>query len=56
MCGRADGPQQQSRVPSGRRDLPVVTLLDRTYGHRFMGIYLEVRTAGVVEKDGEFVV
>jgi uncharacterized protein YcbX len=41
---------------TGRRDLPVVTLLDRTYGHRFMGVYLEVRTAGVVEKDGEFVV
>jgi uncharacterized protein YcbX len=41
---------------TGRRDLPVVTMLDRTYGHRFMGIYLEVRTAGVVEKDSEFVI
>jgi uncharacterized protein YcbX len=41
---------------TGRRDLPVVAMIDRTYGHQLMGIYLEVRTAGVVEKDSEFVV
>ncbi|MBP2324763.1 uncharacterized protein YcbX [Kibdelosporangium banguiense] len=40
---------------TGCRDLPVCTMIDRTYGHQFMGIYLEVRTAGVVEKDSEFV-
>lgn len=41
---------------TGRRDLPVVSMIDRTYGHQFMGIYLEVRTAGVVEKGSEVVV
>ncbi len=41
---------------TGRRDLPVVTMLHRTYGHQFMGIHLEVLTAGVVEKGGEVVV
>jgi uncharacterized protein YcbX len=41
---------------TGRRDLPVVTMIDRTYGHQFMGIHLEVLTAGVVEKGSELVV
>jgi uncharacterized protein len=41
---------------TGRRDLPVVTMIDRTYGHQIMGIYLEVLTAGVLEKGSEFVV
>ncbi|MCO1660687.1 MOSC domain-containing protein [Pseudonocardia humida] len=40
----------------GRRDLPLVSMIDRTYGHRLMGIYLEVLTAGVLEKGGEVVV
>ncbi len=39
---------------TGHRDLPVVAMIDRTYGHQFMGVYLEVLTAGVVEKDSEF--
>jgi uncharacterized protein len=37
---------------TGRRDLPVVALIDRTCGHRFMGTYLEVLTAGVVRIGG----
>jgi uncharacterized protein YcbX len=41
---------------SGRRDLPVVSMIDRTYGHRLMGIQLEVLTAGVLEKGCEVVV
>jgi uncharacterized protein len=41
---------------TGRRDLPVVSMIHRTYGHQFMGIYLEVRTAGHVEKGDEVVV
>jgi uncharacterized protein len=41
---------------TGRRDLPVVSMIDRTYGHQFMGIYLEVLTAGVLEKGSEVVV
>jgi uncharacterized protein YcbX len=41
---------------TGRRDLPVVTMIDRTYRHQFMGIHLEVLTAGVVEKGSELVV
>ncbi|SEQ53262.1 MOSC domain-containing protein [Lentzea albida] len=41
---------------AGRRDLPVVTLLNRTYGHQLMGIYVEVLTAGTVEKGAEVVV
>ncbi len=41
---------------TGHRDLPVVAMIDRTYGHRFMGTYLEVLTAGVVEKGCEFAV
>ena len=41
---------------TGRRDVPVVTMLDRTYGHQIMGIYLEVLTAGVVAKGSEVVV
>ncbi|GAA0934968.1 MOSC domain-containing protein [Pseudonocardia zijingensis] len=41
---------------TGRRDLPVVSMIDRTYGHRFMGIYLEVLTAGVLEKGAEVIV
>jgi len=35
---------------TGHRDLPVVAMIDKTYGHRFMGVYVEVLTAGVVEK------
>jgi uncharacterized protein len=38
---------------TGRRDLPVVNMIHRTYGHQFMGIYLEVLTAGTVEKGSE---
>jgi uncharacterized protein YcbX len=41
---------------TGRRDLPVVSMIDRSYGHQLMGIYLEVRTAGVLEKGSEVVV
>ncbi|MDX3658944.1 MOSC domain-containing protein [Streptomyces sp. ID05-26A] len=41
---------------TGRRDLPVVRLLQQAYGHQFMGIYLEVLTAGVVRRGGEVVV
>jgi uncharacterized protein YcbX len=41
---------------TGRRDLPVVSMVDRTYGHQLMGIYLEVLTAGVLEKGSEVVV
>jgi uncharacterized protein len=41
---------------TGRRDLPVVSMIHRTYGHQFMGTYLEVRTAGDVEKGDELVV
>jgi uncharacterized protein len=41
---------------TGRRDLPVVAMINRTYGHQFMGIYLEVLTAGVLEKGSEVVV
>lgn len=41
---------------TGRRDLPVVSMIHRTYGHQFMGIHLEVRTAGVVAKGDELVV
>lgn len=41
---------------AGRRDLPVVSLLQRTYRHQVMGIYLEVLTAGVVRTGGEVVV
>ena len=41
---------------TGRRDLPVVSMIDRTYGHRLMGIYLEVLDAGVLEKGHEIVV
>jgi uncharacterized protein YcbX len=41
---------------TGHRDLPVVAMLDRTCGHRFMGTYLEVLTAGVVERGGGVVV
>ncbi|HYQ69911.1 MOSC domain-containing protein [Actinophytocola sp.] len=35
---------------TGHRDLPVVSMVHRTYGHEFMGVYLEVLTAGVVAK------
>ncbi|ANZ43499.1 hypothetical protein BBK82_42810 [Lentzea guizhouensis] len=41
---------------AGRRDLPVVTMLQRTCGHQFMGIYVEVLTAGVLRKGAEVVV
>ncbi len=41
---------------TGRRDLPVVSMIHRTCGHRFMGIHVEVLTAGVVEKGDEVVV
>ncbi|WP_434444052.1 MOSC domain-containing protein [Lentzea sp. E54] len=41
---------------TGWRDLPVVTMIRRTYGHQVMGIHVEVLTAGVVEKGGEVVV
>jgi uncharacterized protein YcbX len=41
---------------TGRRDLPVVSVIDRTYGHQLMGIYLEVLTAGVLEKGSQVVV
>jgi uncharacterized protein YcbX len=41
---------------TGRRDLPVVSMIDKTYGHQLMGIYLEVLTAGVLEKGSEAVV
>lgn len=41
---------------TGHRDLPVVAMIDRTYGHQFMGVYLEVLTAGVVEKNSEFLI
>jgi MOSC domain-containing protein len=41
---------------TGRRDLPVVSMIDRTYGHQLMGIHLEVLTAGVLEKGSEVVV
>jgi uncharacterized protein YcbX len=41
---------------TGSRDLPVVSMIHRTYGHQFMGVYLEVLTAGVVEKGSELVV
>ncbi|MET0134739.1 MAG: MOSC N-terminal beta barrel domain-containing protein [Kibdelosporangium sp.] len=41
---------------TGRRDLPVCTMINRTYGHQLMGIHLAVRTGGVVEKDSEFVI
>ncbi|GHH27730.1 MOSC domain-containing protein [Lentzea cavernae] len=41
---------------TGRRDLPVVTLLQRTYGHQFMGFYVEVLTTGTLHKGGEVVV
>ncbi|MFI6630714.1 MOSC domain-containing protein [Nonomuraea fuscirosea] len=40
---------------TGRRDLPVVTLLDRTYGHQLMGVHLEVRTAGSVRRGSDLV-
>jgi MOSC domain-containing protein len=33
-----------------------VSMIDRTYGHRLMGIYLEVLNAGVLEKGHEIVV
>jgi uncharacterized protein len=41
---------------TGRRDLPVVSMIHRTYGHQFMGIHLEVRIAGTVAKGDEVVV
>ncbi|WP_177221109.1 MOSC domain-containing protein [Lentzea xinjiangensis] len=41
---------------TGLRDLPVVTLIQRTRGHHFMGIHVEVLTAGLLEKGGEVVV
>jgi uncharacterized protein YcbX len=41
---------------TGHRDLPVVAMIDKTYGHQLMGTYLEVLTAGVVEKGCGFVV
>jgi uncharacterized protein YcbX len=41
---------------TGCRDLPVVTMIHKTYGHQFMGIHLEVLTAGVVEKGSVLVV
>jgi uncharacterized protein YcbX len=41
---------------TGRRDLPVVAMIDEAYGHQFMGVYVEVLTAGVVEKGCGFVV
>ena len=41
---------------TGGRDLPVVSMIHRTYGHQFMGTYLEIRTAGVVAKGDELVV
>ncbi|OLF14733.1 MOSC domain-containing protein [Actinophytocola xanthii] len=35
---------------TGRRDLAVVSMIHRTYGHQFMGIYVEVLTAGTLAK------
>ncbi|MGM1058268.1 MOSC domain-containing protein [Saccharothrix sp. Mg75] len=37
---------------SGRRDLPVLRLLDRTYGHQELGIYAEVLSDGVLSVGG----
>ncbi|GAA3464963.1 MOSC domain-containing protein [Saccharothrix longispora] len=41
---------------SGRRDLPVLRLLDRTYGHQDVGIYAEVLSDGVLHVGGGLVV
>ncbi|WP_051765600.1 MOSC domain-containing protein [Saccharothrix syringae] len=40
---------------TGRRDLPVVRMLNRAYGHEVMGCYAEVLSDGVLEVGGELV-
>ncbi|MFJ3957492.1 MOSC domain-containing protein [Arthrobacter sp. NPDC090010] len=41
---------------TGRRDLPVPQLLTQSYGHQFMGIYVETVTDGLLEPGAELTV